>query len=579
MIRDLRRYLGYHRSQRGRAIAGSALIVLDTLIAIGLLYLPRMIFDRILPARNFRLLGLSILGISAALAVKELLVARHRILLAEVHNRVVFSLMDRLVEAVYAQAPSFFDKQPAAYVRERILSDAKMLTPVSLSSLLGSALAVLFMLVSFGTVIYLDPMLGGVLVLVMTALAIAFVGPQALITRLSVENCESWALAGALLQSRLAGFKTTFLFGQTQRERSSIASQLSTAAESSIALTAGLESLTRLITVVGSVGLFLLLAAALWEFMSSGLSTGTALVCVGYGTYCINYSGILLANLLQMRATAGPLSRIFQVLDTLPPPPAAGFRFLSPSSKQGVEFENVTFSYQAGTPVLHNVSFTVRPGERVGIIGPSGAGKSTLLSLLAGLYTPDSGRIRVAGVDVTELAPGELRRYVGYLPQDPFLFSGTVRDNIRYSKWQATEVEIRQAAWLASIGGDIDNWPLGYETAIGDAGAGLSGGQRQRLAMARTLLLEPRVFALDEMTSQQDQLNERNVIDTVSRASDGRALIVVTHSLAALDLVDRIIVLEQGRVVCDGTHEELNSSSESYRAMREAAANRSCLLV
>jgi len=220
--------------------------------------------------------------------------------------------------------------------------------------------------------------------------------PRALIAKLSIESSEAWAVAGMLVQSRLTGFKTTFLFGQTERERAAIGGKFSAATERSISMVKSIEQVTRLINVVGSVGLFVLVGSAVWDFMSGDLSTGKALVCVGYATFCMNYAASLVANLLQMRAASGPLTRIFQVLDTLPPPPATGVKLLSPGADRGVEFENVCFSYRAGTPVLHDISLTVRPGERIGIIGASGAGKSTLLNLLAGLYTPDSGGIRVA---------------------------------------------------------------------------------------------------------------------------------------------------------------------------------------
>jgi ATP-binding cassette subfamily B protein len=234
-----------------------------------------------------------------------------------------------------------------------------------------------------------------------------------------------------------------------------------------------------------------------------------------------------------------------------------------------VHFDEVSFAYRGGNPLLRNINFEIRPGERIAIIGPSGAGKTTLLSLLVGLYSPGSGCIRLNGIDTRELSQSELRRHIGYVPQEVFLFSGSIRDNIRYSDWDAGESRIREAARRANLEEFIERLPLGYDTPIGELGTGISGGQKQRIAIARSLLPDPCLFVLDEITSQQDQSSEQMILDMFAQISRDKALIVVTHSPRVLDLVERIVVVDQGRIVSQGTHDELYTRSSIYREVRE----------
>jgi ATP-binding cassette subfamily B protein len=232
-----------------------------------------------------------------------------------------------------------------------------------------------------------------------------------------------------------------------------------------------------------------------------------------------------------------------------------------------IKFENVAFAYEPQRKILKGISFEVPAGKTVAVVGPSGAGKSTISRLLYRFYDLSGGRILIDGQDISKVTQASLREKIGMVPQDTVLFNDTIRYNIRYGRWEASDADVEEAARLAQIDGFIRLSPKGYETEVGERGLKLSGGEKQRVAIARTILKAPPILMLDEATSALDSHTEKVIQDALERVAKGRTTLVIAHRLSTIVGADEIIVLDRGEIVERGTHMALLASGGLYASM------------
>jgi ATP-binding cassette subfamily B protein len=303
---------------------------------------------------------------------------------------------------------------------------------------------------------------------------------------------------------------------------------------------------------------------------AASLSAGTFVSFLLYTTMFVGPMEVIGQMARTVNRATSSAHRVFEVLDTEPeivdvPDPVR----LDPVEGR-VTFDNVSFGYDGVRQVLKGVSFEVVPGEMIGLVGPSGGGKTTVINLIARFYDATGGRVRIDGVDITRLEMGHYRRQIGMVLQDPYLFHGTILENIRYGVPEASLDQVIESAMAANAHDFILRLAHGYDTVVGERGQTLSGGERQRVSIARAILQDPRILILDEATSAVDTETERNIQLALDRLVAGRTVFAIAHRLSTLHKASRLFVMKQGRLVESGTHAELLEREDGlYRKLHE----------
>ena len=306
-----------------------------------------------------------------------------------------------------------------------------------------------------------------------------------------------------------------------------------------------------LIEVISVIGLLIVVWFGSKEVIAGRITAGTL---VSFITYLGMTSGPItsLSRIISLFQQAfASAERVFELMDEPEEVSSEEAKAELVVREGRIEFQNLSFSY-AEEEVLHNISFTIEPGEVVALVGPSGSGKTTIANLLMRFYNPDSGRILIDGADIAAVTLSSLRSQIGLVPQETFLFAGTVFDSIAYGRKEATRQEVETAAKRANAHEFIMQLPNGYDTLIGEEGASLSGGQRQRVAIARAILKDPKILILDEATSALDAESEKAVQDGFELLKEGRTALVIAHRLSTIKNADRILVLKDGCIVESG---------------------------
>ena len=313
--------------------------------------------------------------------------------------------------------------------------------------------------------------------------------------------------------------------------------------------------------------LFVIVIAGLGGWLALlGLATvGTMVTFMSYGRNFINPLRQLANMYNSIQAALAGAERVFEIIDSPTEVDAASAFALQGKLAGDVQFDGVQFSYVAGTPVIRNMTLTARPGETVALVGPTGAGKTTIVNLLSRFYEIDAGSICIDGTDIRQMSKARLRRQLGIVLQDTFLFSGTVMDNIRFGRLEASDEEVMEAAQMADADHFVRQLPQGYETVLSERASNLSQGQRQLLSIARAILADPSILILDEATSSVDTRTEARIQQALLRLMEGRTSFVIAHRLSTIRDADKVVVIRDGEIVEQGTHQQLLDRHGFYR--------------
>ncbi len=544
-----------------------AALVCTILAAGGNLYLPwifRDMIDKVLTAKDFFMLNVIAASIVIIFFLRGIFLYGQNYLMSWVGQRVIIDIRSEVFRKLQRLSMSFYDKNKTGTIMSYVTNDVTALQGAMVDNTIELVTESIILVGSVCAMIYLDWKLTLITILTFPVVLyfMKFFGKK--IRRSGGQIQEAAADITSVLQESVSSARVVKSFVREQYEIERFERENEINLKANLKNAKYMATLTPTIEFVAALGVTLILWYGGNNVIDGETSAGSL---VAFLAYAVNISNPIKritrvsGNIQRALAAA---QRVFDVLD-LPEEvrdlPDAG---VLPPVTGSVSFEHVSFSYNAGDEILHDLSFTAKPGQAIGLVGPSGAGKSTIASLLPRFYDCDAGTIRIDGQDIKHVTLDSLRNQVGIVPQETILFNGSVYDNILYGRLDATKEEIEAAAKAANAHDFIMELPEGYNTKLGDRGVNISGGQRQRIAIARAILKDPRILVLDEATSALDTESERVVQEALNRLMVGRTSIIIAHRLSTIKNADRILVLDKGKLTEDGTHDELMEKNGLY---------------
>jgi ATP-binding cassette, subfamily B, bacterial len=571
-LRPLRRMLPFLRPYRWKiAMAAVALVISSS----ASLFIPPAIggmIDHGFDKTNADLISryfLALIGVAGVLGVST---ATRFYFVTWLGERVIADIRKAVFDHVLSLTPSFFEVTRTGEVLSRLTADTTLVQTVIGSSasvaMRNAVMLVGGLILLFVTSVKLSAMVLAAVVLVMLPLILF----GRWVRSLSRKSQDRIADTSARASETLNAVQTVQAFTHENVERAAFGR----AVEASFDIAVLRTRARAVMTAVVIFGIFGCIVGVLWagaqDVLTGHMSGGQLAQFIAYAVIVASGFGALTETMGDLQRAAGASERLSELLTVQPDIQAPEHPAALPAKPRGaVSFRDVSFRYPSRLHLaaLDGFSLEIQPGEAVALVGPSGAGKSTVFQLLLRFFAPQEGAILFDGVDISQLDPTALRRNIAIVAQDPVIFSGTIADNIRYGRPDASDEDVRRAAEAAAASEFIEPLPDGYQTVVGERGATLSGGQRQRLAIARAILRDAPLLLLDEATSALDAENERLVQTGLANLMAGRTTIVIAHRLATIQRLKRIVVMEDGHIVGEGSHAELVASGGLYKRLAD----------
>ncbi|MCB9098752.1 MAG: ATP-binding cassette domain-containing protein [Anaerolineales bacterium] len=562
-----RRLLYYVRPYRARMLVALISLSLGTLLGLTMPLIIRSVVDVVFIEQSLPLLNLYTLLLALIFFTQAVFSFINRYNMGYTGERVVADIRQQIYRHLVSLSLRFFADRRTGEIVSRVTNDVTTLQAAVTDNLVTLLQQSLTLVGGIVFLFWLDWRLTGIILLgvPIVTLTMVYLGRKIRLAATDVQ--DRLAEASATIEESVGGIRIVKSFAREAYEITRFNTQIEQTFEAALRR---VKISAFLAPIIGFMA-FMSITITIWfggfEVIQGRLSPGGL---VAYLIYTMLVAGPIAAFSTlygQFQAALGAIERLFSLLDTpaeiTDDPDAAPL----PDIIGQVTFHNVSFDYGSAIPVLHQVSLEVPPGRVIALVGPSGAGKTTLVNLIPRFYDVSDGCITIDGHDIRRVTNLSLRQQIGIVPQETILFSDTIRENIRYGKLDATQAEIEAAAQAANAHNFISAMPQGYETLVGERGIKLSGGQRQRVAIARAILKDPRILILDEATSSLDSESEQLVQEALEHLMHSRTTFVIAHRLSTIKNADWIVVLDQGRIVEQGAHDNLLKDGGLYHKL------------
>jgi ATP-binding cassette subfamily B protein len=566
-LRPLASLLPYVKRYRGRALSAFAALILAAVTTLVVPIAVRRMIDFGFTGRGLALINsyfLVMIGVAAVLAFAS---AARYYLVTTLGERIVADLRGDVFAHLTSLSAAFFDAAKTGEMVSRLTADTTQIK-ASVGSSISVALRNLVLFIGASAMMVVtSPQLSAFVLEAIPVIVLPLYAFGRAVRRRSRSAQDTLAEASAYAAELIGAIRVLQAFTNERLGIAQFRGSVERAFEAARHSIRARAILTAIAIFLVSSSVVVVLWVGAHRVLSGEVTPGRLSQFILYAVFAAGALGSLSEIGGEIAAASGAAERLFEILSLKPAISRPAHPVALPSPVRGeAAFENVYFHYTSRptVPALNGVSFKVRQGEKLAIVGPSGAGKSTIFHLLLRFYDPTSGRVTFDGVPLTELEPAQLRRCIALVPQDSVMFAASVRDNIRFGRPDASEAGVARAAELANAAGFIANLPNGYNTPVGERGVTLSGGQRQRIAIARAILRDAPLLLLDEATSSLDAESETQVAAALADLMRKRTTVVIAHRLATVLSCDRIVVMDQGRIVEEGTHQTLAAAGGLY---------------